>query len=337
MVDEGWSSSLPRARPRHGPLGRAPFAPSRLALSRSTKTTRAAAELEAVLRRRVAPSASRRSSTPAGRVWSAVTRRRRGVGALALADTLELRRSAAALAPSRRAGMRGDEGDLEQAVELGARRSPSGSRVRGYEPADHLHLQADVKYWTCDYPLVSAGSRARIAGDVTARTAPPRRRIEPWPVSASSSTRRHWPSRGDDGIARELGGSARPAEYQSVISERSSTGVGRGASAALGIPEPRVHDAAPLRSRYLLHTRAAGDVVQPRATARPLVGRLVGHGWTRCPRGRGRRPAEIAAHLEPPRLAASASTRSEVTFDAAGEYRLRHAAPRQRAVDLDAG
>ena len=41
-------------------------------------------------------------------------------------------------------------------------------RERGYEHADHLHLQADVKYWTGDYRgAAECASRAReVAGDV---------------------------------------------------------------------------------------------------------------------------------------------------------------------------
>ena len=48
--------------------------------------------------------------------------------------------------------MRGEEGDLARAVALGDEALelwPAGAR--GYEHADHMHLQASVKYWTGDY------------------------------------------------------------------------------------------------------------------------------------------------------------------------------------------
>ena len=65
--------------------------------------------------------------------------------------------------------MRGDEGDLDRAVEVGddaLRRWRPGAR--GYEHADHLHLQADAKYWTGDYAgAVEGAMRTReVAGDV---------------------------------------------------------------------------------------------------------------------------------------------------------------------------
>jgi class 3 adenylate cyclase/tetratricopeptide (TPR) repeat protein len=48
--------------------------------------------------------------------------------------------------------MRGEQGDIDRAVSVGDEALelwPPGSR--GYEHADHLHLQADVKYWIGDY------------------------------------------------------------------------------------------------------------------------------------------------------------------------------------------
>ena len=65
--------------------------------------------------------------------------------------------------------MRGDVGDLDRALALGDE-ALAGWRtgVRGYEHADHLHLQSDVKYWTGDYAgSARCASRAReVAGDV---------------------------------------------------------------------------------------------------------------------------------------------------------------------------
>jgi len=65
--------------------------------------------------------------------------------------------------------MRGDAGDLDRALALGDE-ALAGWRtgVRGYEHADHLHLQSDVKYWTGDYAgSARCASRAReVAGDV---------------------------------------------------------------------------------------------------------------------------------------------------------------------------
>jgi class 3 adenylate cyclase/tetratricopeptide (TPR) repeat protein len=62
--------------------------------------------------------------------------------------------------------MRGAEGDIDRAIVLGDEaldRWPAGAR--GYELADHLHLQADVKYWTGDYQgAVELAVRAREAG-----------------------------------------------------------------------------------------------------------------------------------------------------------------------------
>jgi len=74
---------------------------------------------------------------------------------------------AAALAlVSNALAMRGDEGDMERALTLGDEalaQWPHGAR--GYEHADHLHLQADVKYWTGDYRGAAAlAVRAREVG-----------------------------------------------------------------------------------------------------------------------------------------------------------------------------
>jgi tetratricopeptide (TPR) repeat protein len=62
--------------------------------------------------------------------------------------------------------MRGDEGDLERAVALGDEALDLWvPGTRGYEYADHLHLQADAKYWTGDYHGASElARRARAAG-----------------------------------------------------------------------------------------------------------------------------------------------------------------------------
>jgi class 3 adenylate cyclase/tetratricopeptide (TPR) repeat protein len=64
---------------------------------------------------------------------------------------------------------RGEEGDLDRAVELGDEAIAAWRPgVRGYEHADHLHLQADAKYWTGDYrgSAVCAVRCREVAGDV---------------------------------------------------------------------------------------------------------------------------------------------------------------------------
>jgi len=91
-----------------------------------------------------------------------------GEQALAFAEELgdEPGIAAASALVSNALGMRGDEGDAERAIALGddaLARWPAGAR--GYERADHLHLQADIKYWTGDYAgAVELAVRAREAG-----------------------------------------------------------------------------------------------------------------------------------------------------------------------------
>jgi tetratricopeptide (TPR) repeat protein len=93
---------------------------------------------------------------------------RHGNEALAFADALgdDAGRAAAQALVSDALAMRGAEGDIDRAVVLGdeaLERWPAGAR--GYELADHLHLQADVKYWTGDYRgAVDLAVRAREAG-----------------------------------------------------------------------------------------------------------------------------------------------------------------------------
>jgi class 3 adenylate cyclase/DNA-binding SARP family transcriptional activator len=74
--------------------------------------------------------------------------------------------AAASALVSNALAMRGDEDDAERAIALGDEalaRWPAGSR--GYERADHLHLQADIKYWTGDYAgAAELAVRAREAG-----------------------------------------------------------------------------------------------------------------------------------------------------------------------------
>ncbi len=88
--------------------------------------------------------------------------------ALAFAEQLDdVGGRAAALAlQSAALAMRGDEGDVDRAIAVGDRALglwPPGAR--GYEHADHLHLQADVKYWTGDYRgAADLAVRARQAG-----------------------------------------------------------------------------------------------------------------------------------------------------------------------------
>jgi class 3 adenylate cyclase/tetratricopeptide (TPR) repeat protein len=64
---------------------------------------------------------------------------------------------------------RGDGGDLDRAVTLGDEALTAWRRgVRAYEHADHLHLQADAKYWVGDYEgAVECAVGAReVAGDI---------------------------------------------------------------------------------------------------------------------------------------------------------------------------
>ena len=93
---------------------------------------------------------------------------RYGEEALAFATSLgEPDGRAAALAVvSNALAMRGEDGDVARAVALGDEALelwPAGAR--GYERADHMHLQASVKYWTGDYRgAAECGARAREAG-----------------------------------------------------------------------------------------------------------------------------------------------------------------------------
>ena len=94
-----------------------------------------------------------------------------GEQALAFADELEDAdgRLAALALISDALAERGDEGDLDRARELGDAAVRGWRRgVRGYEHADHLHLQADVRYWTGDYSgAAELAVRTReVAGDV---------------------------------------------------------------------------------------------------------------------------------------------------------------------------
>jgi tetratricopeptide (TPR) repeat protein len=75
-------------------------------------------------------------------------------------------RTAAIALVSNALAMRGDDGDLERSVALGDEALDRwAAGTRGYEHADHLHLQADVKYWTGDYRgAADLAVRAREAG-----------------------------------------------------------------------------------------------------------------------------------------------------------------------------
>ena len=78
-------------------------------------------------------------------------------------------RTAALALVSDALGMRGDAGDIARALALGDEALGAWRPgVRGYEHADHLHLQSDVKYWTGDYAGSAAcATRTReVAGDV---------------------------------------------------------------------------------------------------------------------------------------------------------------------------
>jgi class 3 adenylate cyclase/tetratricopeptide (TPR) repeat protein len=81
----------------------------------------------------------------------------------------EVGRAAAMALTSDALAMRGAEGDVERAVSLGDEALalwPEGAR--SYEHADHLHLQADVKYWVGDYRgAARCAVRAReVGGDI---------------------------------------------------------------------------------------------------------------------------------------------------------------------------
>ena len=93
---------------------------------------------------------------------------RYGEQALAFAEELGDAdgRTAAIALVSNALAMRGDDGDMERSIALGDEALGRwGAGVRGYEHADHLHLQADVKYWTGDYRgAAELAVRAREAG-----------------------------------------------------------------------------------------------------------------------------------------------------------------------------
>jgi class 3 adenylate cyclase/tetratricopeptide (TPR) repeat protein len=82
--------------------------------------------------------------------------------ALELAELIgdDAAKAAALAVRSQALAERGGEGDLDAALELGDRaleQWPEGSRP--YEHANHLHLQADVKYWVGNYAQSVALSR----------------------------------------------------------------------------------------------------------------------------------------------------------------------------------
>ena len=93
---------------------------------------------------------------------------RYGEEALAFAEELDEPggRAAALAVVSNALAMRGEDGDIARAVALGDEALelwPAGARR--YEHADHMHLQASVKYWIGDYRGAAAcGTRAREAG-----------------------------------------------------------------------------------------------------------------------------------------------------------------------------
>ena len=96
---------------------------------------------------------------------------RYGEQALAFAEELDDAdgRAAALALVSNALAERGEEGDLDRALALGDEALDAWRPgVRGYEHADHLHLQADVRYWTGDYRgSAECAVRAReVAGDV---------------------------------------------------------------------------------------------------------------------------------------------------------------------------
>ena len=254
---------------------------------------------------------------------------RYGELALAFAEELgEPAGRAAALALVRNAlAMRGDVGDVDRAIELGDEALalwPPGAR--GYERADHLHLQADVKYWAGDYRGCAAlAVRAREAGGEV-QSVHALLRGGGIDAMASVGLGEH-----EAGLAkleaimsigRELGGvGAYLPNYQSVIfrevydldASRAANEIALEAARDLTFGMPKRFALSDLLQTDLL----AGDVGRAQADW-PALWEDAGEatGWTRwLILGRlAVARAEIALHAEPPEVAVEWATKAvEIT------------------------
>ncbi len=253
-----------------------------------------------------------------------------GEQAVALADTLGDAggQAAAAALVSNALAMRGDEGDVDRALTLGdeaLERWPDG--VRGYEHADHLHLQADVKYWTGDYRgSVACAVRARDAGGEVQSV---HALLRGGGVDAMASV-----GLGEHevalekldaimAVARELGAGAYPylPNYQSVVfrelgdlaAARAANETALEASRDLPFGMPRRFALSDLLQTDLL----AGDIGRAQADWPALwEDAAEATGWTRwLILGRlAVARSEIALHAEPPESAAEWAAKAvEVT------------------------
>ena len=223
--------------------------------------------------------------------------------------------------------MRGDVGDVDRAIELGDEALalwPPGAR--GYERADHLHLQADVKYWAGDYRGCAAlAVRAREAGGEV-QSVHALLRGGGIDAMASVGLGEH-----EAGLAkleaimsigRELGGvGAYLPNYQSVIfrevydldASRAANEIALEAARDLTFGMPKRFGLSDLLQTDLL----AGDVGRAQADW-PALWEDAGEasGWTRwLILGRlAVARAEIALHAEPPGVAAEWATKAvEIT------------------------
>ena len=252
-------------------------------------------------------------------------------GELALAFAEELGepdgRAAALALVSNALAMRGDVGDVDRAIELGDEALalwPPGAR--GYERADHLHLQADVKYWAGDYRGCAAlAVRAREAGGEV-QSVHALLRGGGIDAMASVGLGEH-----EAGLAkleaimsigRELGGvGAYLPNYQSVIfrevydldASRAANEIALEAARDLTFGMPKRFALSDLLQTDLL----AGDVGRAQADW-PALWEDAGEatGWTRwLILGRlAVARAEIALHAEPPEVAAEWATKAvEIT------------------------
>ena len=250
-----------------------------------------------------------------------------GLGEQALAFAGELDdhdgRAAALALISDALAMRGDEGDLERAVALGDEALDGWSLgARGYEHADHLHLQADAKYWTGDYVgSVDCAVRAReVAGDVHSAHALLRGGgIE---AMARLGLGEHEAALAQLDtmieIARELGGGGvylsnyRSAVFREVYdldAAREASELALAASEDLVFGMPRRFALSDLLQTSLL----AGDIGPCQADWPALwEDASEATGWTRwLILGRlAVARAEIAAHSEPPDVAADWATKA---------------------------
>jgi tetratricopeptide (TPR) repeat protein len=250
---------------------------------------------------------------------------RYGEQALAFAEELGDAdgRTAAIALVSNALAMRGDDGDMERALALGddalAGWAPG---IRGYEHADHLHLQADVKYWTGDYRgAAGLAVRAReTGGEVQSVHALLRGGGIDAMVSVGLGRHEEALAKLDAimTVARELGeAGAYLPNYQSVIfrelldlpAARAANEVALEAAQDLTFKMPRRFALCDLLQTALL----AGDVGRAQADWPELwEDAAVATGWTRwLILGRlAVARAEIALHAESPESAAEWAERA---------------------------